>query len=176
MNPKSDTPEAWFHNEIITGLARIAALCMAGTPAREYMADTESVWIDTLWRKPIGWDEGEDRERVCAAFDVLIGRAERFPAPSEFIQCLPKRKPQEHRPLLEVKLSPEQIERNKRNAKKLAKELAAAMKTPETAEEKRRRIQREQEMRDFQARMQTPEYQQRRLEIAKKLKEMGVPV
>lgn len=85
------TSPEWFHNTILNGIANMAALCLQGSPPSELMPSTAKVWIETLWRSPIAWDESVDVERIMVAFGGLMLRCERWPSPSDLIKALPSR-------------------------------------------------------------------------------------
>lgn len=81
---------AWFHNAVVEGVQRLHVLSLPGTPAAETVTLTAQVWIDTLWRMPRFWDEARDLPRLQEAFRTTAQRAERWPAPRNVMDNLPR--------------------------------------------------------------------------------------
>ena len=69
-----------FLNEaVITGLQRLLALRLVGSPPADAIELTASVWIDAMARYPIAWNEQLDGWRINAGFDQLVWQSERWP-------------------------------------------------------------------------------------------------
>ena len=83
-----------FLNEaVITGLQRLLALRLVGSPPADAIELTASVWIDAMDRYPIAWNEQLDGWRISAGFDQLVWQSERWPTVKHLIDNLPKRIP-----------------------------------------------------------------------------------
>lgn len=83
--------EAWFERAIATGLARLAALQLPGTPPDAATASAcRSVWVEALWEGRV-WAQPLDERRIAEAFSELTRRVRRWPAPAEFLDALPSR-------------------------------------------------------------------------------------
>lgn len=80
----------WFHNTVVEGLQRLHVLGLPGTPAAETVTLTAQVWIDTLWALPRTWLEERDAPRLREAFLTTAQLAERWPAPRQPMNNLPR--------------------------------------------------------------------------------------
>ena len=63
--------ENWLVSEIVSGLQKLLALRLAGTPPEDSIKATGIVWIEALDDCGIKWVEHLDRERVQRAFKTM---------------------------------------------------------------------------------------------------------
>lgn len=78
----------WLLVEVATGLQKLSCLSLDRTSAAEMLAGTAQAWLEAI-TDGRAWDEGRDTERVVAAFRTLARTTRRWPAPAEFLDCLP---------------------------------------------------------------------------------------
>jgi hypothetical protein len=90
MTPRRALPKN-IHNAVVTGLQKLLALRMPGTPAAGALQATAAVWIEALENANIAWDENLDTRRIEAAFASLIRHCEQWPQPAHFFHRLPAR-------------------------------------------------------------------------------------
>lgn len=88
---KNDMPADWFNNALVDGLELIYALALRNAPAASVLPLTTTGWIETLWRKPIAWDQKLDADRIAKGFVSLGGAITEWPAPAMLMQHLPPR-------------------------------------------------------------------------------------
>lgn len=88
---KSDPIPEWFNNAIVSGIELLYALALRGAPAAEVLTLTTTGWIETLWRKPLAWQQDADEQRLGAAFVSLGGAVSEWPAPAQLMQHMPPR-------------------------------------------------------------------------------------
>ena len=81
----------WLQAEIITGLQKLYALRLQGTPPEDAIVGTAQVWLEAIYSSRIQWDEALDKQRVRQSFTSLCRQAERWPAPKHFIDNLGSR-------------------------------------------------------------------------------------
>ncbi|OIP06964.1 MAG: hypothetical protein AUK53_11835 [Betaproteobacteria bacterium CG2_30_59_46] len=113
--------DEWFRIEIVTGLQKLLALRLAGTPPEDAIVGTAEVWLEALWHSGTAWSEHLDRERVRRAFQTLFRICDRWPSPKLLLDNLGSR-PQP-KALPTPPASPEQIARNKDRLRELIESL-----------------------------------------------------
>ena len=84
------TAPAWFHNAIVDGVQLVYSLALPGCPAGEVLPLTTTGWIEVLWRGA-AWDAELDARRVPLAFFSLARACDRWPAPKQLLDHLPRR-------------------------------------------------------------------------------------
>jgi len=117
----------WFRAVIATGLQKLLALRLAGTPPEDAIVGTAAVWLDAIWTTGLQWDEALDRSRMERAFTALARTCERWPSPKTYLDHLGGRPPQ--RQLPPPPLTPEQ---RARNSARLREMLHTLNLTPES--------------------------------------------
>jgi hypothetical protein len=80
----------WLEKEIVRGIGALFLLNLQFTPGADAIKATGRIWIGTLRSLPHTWLEDRDRPRIQAAFRTLAATSERWPAPKNFIDALPK--------------------------------------------------------------------------------------
>lgn len=90
-NDKSIGVPDWFNDAVISGIQRLAALSLNGTPPAETIGLTAIAWTETLWEANIAWDEQLDERRINAAFKRISREIDRWPAPKHLLDYLPSR-------------------------------------------------------------------------------------
>lgn len=123
---KPKDPERWFADAITAGIKQLYVLSLPGTPGSDAIASTTGVWINVLWKKNVGWNKQLDTERLAMAFEGLLQEMERWPAPKQLMEYLPKR---EAPKAVEPVLSPEKIAENRRVLEEMSKRLKQGYKT-----------------------------------------------
>ena len=83
----------WFRVVIATGLQKLLALRLAGTPPEDAIVGTAEVWLEAIWNNGCAWEEHLDRERMERAFLVLFRICDRWPPPKVFLDNLGNRDP-----------------------------------------------------------------------------------
>ena len=78
----------WLTREVITGLQKLLCLGLNHTPATDLIKGTAMTWADGLSEGRL-WDEDRDTARIRQAFTALSIRCRQWPAPAEFLECLP---------------------------------------------------------------------------------------
>lgn len=111
----------WFRFVIVTGLQKLLALRLTGTPPEDAIVGTAEVWLEAIWDRGCRWEEHLDRERMERAFLVLFRTCDRWPAPKLFLDNLAARAPP--RELPPPSISPEERERNAARIRELVKNL-----------------------------------------------------
>jgi len=101
----------WFRAVIVTGLQKLLALRLAGTPPEDAIVGTAGVWLEAIWTTGLQWDESLDRQRMERAFSILLRTCDRWPSPKTYLDHLGDRPPQPQLP--PPPLSPEQRAKNK---------------------------------------------------------------
>ena len=87
----NNDPLQFINAEVKVGLQRLVCLRLESTPAADVLALTGRIWIDTMRKLPIDWNEELDKGRITASFDLLIRQSARWPAIKHLIDNLPKR-------------------------------------------------------------------------------------
>ena len=100
----------WFRIVIATGLQKLLALRLAGTPPEDAIVGTAEVWLEAIWNNGCRWDEQLDRERLERAFLVLFRVCDRWPPPKLYLDNIGARAPPRQLPPPPV--SPEVREQN----------------------------------------------------------------
>lgn len=85
---KIEAPQ-WFRRTVADGLKVLVALSLANEPALDLMPATKQLWIHLLWRHG-AWVEA-DAERILEGFTRLATRIDRWPAPRQLLDTLPRR-------------------------------------------------------------------------------------
>ena len=83
----------WFRIVIATGLQKLLALRLAGTPPEDAIVGTAEVWLEAIWNNGCRWDEQLDRERLERAFLVLFRVCDRWPPPKLYLDNIGARAP-----------------------------------------------------------------------------------
>ncbi|UOO93602.1 hypothetical protein [Vitreoscilla stercoraria] len=111
----------FINDEVLTGLQRLMALRLAGSPPADAIAATASVWMDAVSRYPIAWNEQQDTQRIRAAFDKLVWECDKWPSVKQFLNALP---PRPLPPLLgKAKMSQQQLDEGRLNIQKILDNL-----------------------------------------------------
>ena len=111
-----------FLNEaVLTGLQRLLALRLVGSPPADAIELTASVWIDAIDRYPIAWNEQLDGWRINAGFDQLVLQSERWPTEKNIKDCRPKRIPPP--PLTKPTMTKQMQKEGKKKLQKILAEL-----------------------------------------------------
>ena len=119
-NPGKPPPPDWMIESMAAGLQHLLLLGLPGRPPAETIAGTAHAWADAFWSAPKAWAKDLDAPRIAAAFRVVAGQVECFPAPRTVIEAMPPRPPQEALP------PPEMSEDERRaNRRRLAKLLGS---------------------------------------------------
>lgn len=112
----------WLRSEIASGLQKLLALRLMGTPPEDAIVGTAEVWLEAMERCGIQWVEHLDRVRVRRAFQTLFRICDRWPAPKLFLDNLGNRDPPKALP--EPPITPEARERNRAKLREFAESLA----------------------------------------------------
>jgi hypothetical protein len=118
----------WLRAEVITGLQKLLALRLPGTPPQDAVTGTAQVWLEAIDQPGICWDEALDKPRVLRAFKALFANCERWPVPKNFMQHLGNRDPP--RALPPPPMTREEIERNRERVRELVALLARKQRAP----------------------------------------------
>ena len=110
----------WFRIEIVTGLQKLLALRLQGTPPEDAIVGTAAVWLEALWPDR-AWAEHLDRERLRQAFRTLCRSCDRWPPPKLFLDNLGGRP--EPPKLPPPPITPEEAARNRARLRELARSL-----------------------------------------------------
>jgi len=86
---KTEAPD-WFRRTVADGLKVLVALSLPGEPALDLMPATKRLWIHLLWNSHRAWRE-DDAARLLEAFTVLATRVDRWPAPKQLLEAVPRR-------------------------------------------------------------------------------------
>lgn len=73
----------------MTGFQKLITLGLERQPAAEVIHGTAMTWLETL-TDGRQFDYARDLPRFRAAFRTLQGRCTHWPAPREFLECLPR--------------------------------------------------------------------------------------
>ena len=119
----------FLNDAVLTGLQRLLALRLVGSPPADAIELTASVWIDAIVRYPIAWNEQLDAWRLQAGFDQLVWRSERWPTVKHLIDSLPKRLPPP--PLPKPVMTKRMQQEGKQRLKKILDELDVKRMPPE---------------------------------------------
>jgi len=109
----------WFSNAILDGIERLYVLSLQGTPSADTIGHAHQVWTETLWHGK-AWHEDRDRDRLEVGFARLAQGVDRWPAPAQLLEALPRADAQ---PQLPVRLSPEQRQANRQRLQALMEDL-----------------------------------------------------
>ena len=83
----SNTPQ-WLHQQIKRGLQSLLCLSLDGQPSADVIAGTMLAWCRAITTNR--WlTEEQDAPRFQAAFDALLARSHRWPAPADLLAALP---------------------------------------------------------------------------------------
>ena len=82
------TAEAWFRDEVISGIQRLSLLALDGEPAGELLRGTVLGWVECLWPDR-AWSMERDVPRLRAAFLALSRQVRRWPPPRALLDALP---------------------------------------------------------------------------------------
>jgi len=83
----------WLRVAIISGLQKLLALRLIGTPPEDAIVGTATVWLEAMENAPIRWHEQLDQARVQRAFKTLFRICDHWPAPRLFLDNLGNRDP-----------------------------------------------------------------------------------
>ena len=78
----------WMKKELMTGFQKLLCLSMDRTPAQDLIMGTVEAWLEALTFNKI-WDQERDTQRIQEAFRTVVRTKKYWPAPVEFIECLP---------------------------------------------------------------------------------------
>lgn len=112
----------WLRIEIASGLQKLLALRLIGTPPEDAIKATALVWIEALENCGTQWAEELDRQRVQRAFGTLLRICDRWPAPKAFLDNLGNRDPPIALPMPPI--TPEAREQNRARLREIAERLA----------------------------------------------------
>ena len=112
----------WLRCEIASGLQKLLALRLVGTPPEDAIVGTAEVWLEAMTRCGIQWERSLDQMRVQRAFQALFRLCDRWPAPKQFLDVLGNRDPPKALP--EPPISAAERERNKARIAELMQCLA----------------------------------------------------
>lgn len=116
----------WLRFEIASGLQKLLALRLTGTPPEDAIVGTAEVWLEAMECCGIQWLEHLDRQRVQRAFKTLFGSCDRWPAPKLFLASLGNRDPPPALPA--PRLTAEELEKNRAKLSEMIEQLAAKQK------------------------------------------------
>ena len=102
----SELPDS-LYNALVDGLTLLLALRLPGAPAADTAQATAQAWSVALAANK-QWDAEADPARIQAAFAVLAGNTDRWPAPLHLLDCLP---PPPERIKLEHKHQPSETQK-----------------------------------------------------------------
>ena len=119
--------DEWFRAEIATGLQKLLALRLQGTPPEDAIVGTAEVWLEALWPDRM-WAEHIDRIRIQQAFRVLFRICDRWPTPKLFLDNLGNRDPPPALPAPPI--SDEQRKRNQARLQEIMETLAKSKRIP----------------------------------------------
>jgi hypothetical protein len=88
----------WLRVEVLTGLQKLYALRLPGTPAKDSIAGTAEVWLEAVASCPIAWDQDLDTQRIRAAFAALFRECDSWPRPKLLLANLHSRAPTKELP------------------------------------------------------------------------------
>jgi hypothetical protein len=125
----------WLRAEIATGLQKLLALRLTGTPPEDAIIGTAEVWLEALDHCNIQWVEHLDRKRVQRAFQTLFRICDRWPAPKLLLDNLGVRDPPKALPAPSI--TPEEREQNRAKLREIAEELAKIKRMPTGAKHER---------------------------------------
>lgn len=111
----------WLRVEIASGLQKLLALRLPGTPPEDAIIGTAEVWLEALDGMHVEWSEHLDRHRVQRAFKTLFRICDRWPAPKAFLDNLGNRDPPPALP--PPRLTREEIERNRARLREVMADL-----------------------------------------------------
>ena len=111
----------WLRVEVASGLQKLLALRLPGTPPEDAIIGTAEVWLEAIDDVSIQWTEHLDRHRVQRAFKTLFRTCDRWPAPKAFLDHLGNRDPPPALP--PPRLTREEIERNRARLRELMADL-----------------------------------------------------
>lgn len=83
----------WLRAEIGSGLQKLLALRLPGTPPEDAIIGTAEVWLEAVASRNIQWVEHLDRQRVRRAFLALLRDCDRWPSPKLLLENLGNRDP-----------------------------------------------------------------------------------
>ena len=112
----------WLRFEIASGLQKLLALRLMGTPPEDAIVGTAEVWLEAMEHCGVQWVEHLDRERVRRTFQMLFRICDRWPAPKLFLDNLGNRDPPKALP--EPPITPEARERNRAKLREIMESLA----------------------------------------------------
>ena len=78
----------WLTREILPGFQKLICLSLDRAPAADLIDGTVMAWVDAL-SAGRQWDEARDTPRIRQGFTALMTKCRQWPAPSEFVECLP---------------------------------------------------------------------------------------
>ena len=112
----------WLRFEIASGLQKLLALRLMGTPPEDAIVGTAEVWLEAMEHCGVQWVEHLDLERVRRTFQMLFRICDRWPAPKLFLDNLGNRDPPKALP--EPPITPEARERNRAKLREIMENLA----------------------------------------------------
>ncbi|BCB28422.1 hypothetical protein SKTS_33080 [Sulfurimicrobium lacus] len=112
----------WLRCEIASGLQKLLALRLIGTPPEDAIVGTAEVWLEAMAHCSIQWSEQLDSQRVRRSFQTLFRICDRWPAPKAFLDNLGARDPPKALPA--PRITPEERARNKARFREIMELLA----------------------------------------------------
>ena len=91
MDKKAQSPE-WFNKGIKDGVNVLYSLSLKRQPSGDVLKITKEVWIKSLWRWPVDWDQKLDSSRIREMFLAAAGKLDEWPSPNSLKAYLPVRK------------------------------------------------------------------------------------
>lgn len=85
--------DKWIEREIARGMQALLALRLLDAPSSDTVERTLDVWIAAIEPRSAGWSETLDAPRIQIAFQLLLARVTRWPAPRELLDAMPARQP-----------------------------------------------------------------------------------
>lgn len=82
-----------LRTEIITGIQRLFALRLPGSPSADAVVATAEMWVEAVSARLPCYDADADAPRIRRAFVALMQDMERWPAPKHFFERLADRPP-----------------------------------------------------------------------------------
>lgn len=126
--------DEWLREEILTGLQKLLALRLPGTPPEDAIVGTAEVWIEGIGCSRIKWDEQLDRDRVRLAFATLFRSCEYWPSPKLFLDRLGSRAPPKALP--EPPLTPDERQQVKNKLRAIVEQLTKSQAMKATKSER----------------------------------------
>ena len=119
--------DQWVEREVARGLQGLVALRLPGAPGEDAITLTLDVWLAALAPRAGGWHEQTDAPRLREGFAQLFATVREWPAPSQYLDCLPARSPPPALP--RPPFSEAELKNNRRRVRALLDKLTKRMTT-----------------------------------------------